>query len=240
MRRALIPFVAFLALLLAACGGGEEAVAPTATAPAVAGSEAVSFLTEDGITIRGHLFGSGETAVVLSHMRPNDQQAWFGFARVLAGQGFAALTYDFRGYGETSGEEDLGLIDRDLAAAVDFLRARGFQRIFLIGASMGGTASLVVAAREEVAGVVAVSAPASFEGLDAEAVMAQVSEPKLFIASLGDQSAYNSLQGLMAKAREPKESRTFDGNAHGTRILEGEYAAQFRDAVIQFLRETGG
>ena len=252
MKRVLIPLLAFLALLLAACAEEEEGpaaptVAPEATAPPaatatiapVAEGEAVSFNTEDGVTIRGYLFGTGETAVVLSHMRPNDQRAWFDFARELADQGFTALTFDFRGYGETGGDKELSLIDRDLTAAVRYLEQQGFARIYLVGASMGGTASLIVAAREDVAGVVIVSAPARFEGLEADAVVADIKEPKLFIASIDDRDAYTSLQAFNRAAGEPKGDLTFEGDAHGTELLESEHAAEFKARIIGFLRETG-
>jgi pimeloyl-ACP methyl ester carboxylesterase len=252
MKRVLIPLLALLALLLVACGEEEEApaaptVPPEATAPPaatatapVAEGEAVSFETEDGVAIRGYLFGSGDTAIILSHMRPNDQRAWFDFARELADQGYTALTYDFRGYGETGGDKELGLIDRDLSAALTFMEKRGYSRIYLVGASMGGTASLIVAAREDVAGVVAVSAPARFEGLEADAAVAEIEEPKLFIASLNDRDAFTSLQAFNRAAGEPKDDLTFEGSAHGTELLEGEHAARFKARIIQFLHETGG
>ena len=162
MRSARLALVVFLALLLGACGGGQKAhpvsptgspvasptlVAPTtpaageATATPVTGTP-VSFVTDDGLTIKGRLFGSGETAVVFAHMYPNDQQVWWGFASEVAGQGYAALTFDFRGYGETGGSKDIAHIDRDLAAAVRYLRQEGYKRVILVGASMGGTAAL--------------------------------------------------------------------------------------------------
>ncbi len=240
MRRVLPPFLVLVAvLLLVACGEEEGAPgAATATAP-VGEGEAVSFETEDGVTIRGYIFGEGDTAVILSHMRLNDQRAWFDFAGELAEQGFAVLTYDFRGYGETGGDKELGLIDRDLSAALDFMQGRGYARIYLIGASMGGTASLVVAAREDVAGVVAVSAPARFEGLAADAAVAEIEEPKLFIASIDDRDAYTSLQAFNREASEPKDDLTLEGGAHGTELLESEHAAKFKARIIQFLRETG-
>jgi alpha/beta superfamily hydrolase len=252
MKRVLIPFLALLTLALTACAGEEEeapvtpTVPPVATAPPAATAtvpaaleEAVSFVTEDGTTIRGHLFGAGDTAVILSHMRPNDQRAWFDFARELAAEGFAALTYDFRGYGETGGDKQLGLLDRDLSAALDFMEGQGFARIYLVGASMGGTASLIVAAREDVAGVVSVSAPARFEGLDADAVVADIVEPKLFIASIDDQSAYDSLRAFVQQATEPSDDLTFEGSAHGTELLEGEHAAEFKAQVLDFLAQAG-
>ena len=62
-------------------------------------------------------------------------------------------------------------------------------RIGLVGASMGGTASPIVAADEgrDVGAVVTLSAPTAFEGLDANAdVLSRITAAKLFIAGLED------------------------------------------------------
>jgi len=232
IRRPLF-LLAILGLILAACGGGEKEAHPT---PDSGVSQAVSFQTADGVTIRGHLFGDGEKLVILCHMRPSDQTSWYGFADELAKTGYSALTFDFRGYGESEGSKELEKIDLDVEAAIETMRDKGYGSIYLVGASMGGTASLIVAARQEVAGVVAISAPADFEGLDAEAAVAgQVSERKLFIASKGDTSAMTSLQRLFDLAPEPKEEKVFEGSDHGTNLLEGKYAAEVKAAIMAFL-----
>ncbi|MDI6858484.1 MAG: alpha/beta fold hydrolase [Dehalococcoidia bacterium] len=229
--KALLPLIAIAAAVFLSCGDDEEAT-PT---PAPLTSEKVSFHTEDGITIRGHLFGDGDVAVILCHMRPSDQTSWYPFAEELADAGYAALTFDFRGYGESDGEQELSLVDLDVEAALRAMRERGHDTVYLVGASMGGTASLMVAAREEVAGVVAISAPAQFEGLNAEEVIAEVGEPKLFIAAEGDASATTSLETLFELAPEPKEQRVFGGSAHGTALLEEEHAAEVKAAITSFL-----
>ncbi len=239
VRRSLV-FLSLTLLLLAACGGatGEPTAPVDQTSPAAEAGTPVSFTTDDGVTIQGHLFGDGDVAVILSHMFPNDQTAWFPFAGELADEGFTALTFDFRGYGESGGDKDIGNITRDLQAALDLMRGRGLGEIYLVGASMGGTASLIVAAQDEVAGVVAISAPQSFQGLEALDVVADITEPKLFIASEGDASAASSLELLFDAAREPKRERLFTGSAHGTALLDSEHGREFRDLVLAFI--SGG
>jgi esterase/lipase len=232
VRRPLLFFVAVLALTLAACGGGKEEPHPT---PSGGVSQAVSFQTADGVTIHGHLFGDGEKLVILSHMRPSDQTSWYGFAEELAKAGYSALTFDFRGYGESGGSKELSKIDLDVEAAIAAMRERGYASIYLVGASMGGTASLTVAARQEVAGVVTVSAPARFEDLNAEEAVGQVSERKLLIASKEDGSAMTSLEKLFELAPEPKEEKVFEGSEHGTDLLEGEHAEELKAAIMAFL-----
>ena len=241
-----LALVALGLLLLAACGGEKEAPAapeasPTAEATPQLGvviSRPVDFTTDDGVTIGGKLFGDGNAAVILSHMFPNDQTAWFPLANELAQDDFTALTFDFRGYGESGGDKEIGEITRDLEAALDFMRGQGFSEIYLVGASMGGTASLIVAAQDEVAGVVAVSAPQSFQGLEALEIVAGISEPKLFIASEDDASAASSLELFFEEAREPKEQRLFTGSDHGTQLLDGDHSREFQDLILQFLERN--
>ena len=259
-------FAAALALSLAACDGGNndtqgspkvtatapsgqasgtltpsEGATPSATTPGGRVSdEAVAFQTDDGVTVRGHVYsspGPQRRAVILAHMFPNDQRAWQAFARELAGIGIAALTFDFRGYGETGGSKDVTKIDHDLSAALLFMKARDYPLIYLVGASMGGTAALKVAASQDVAGVVTVSAPVTFMGLSAQADVPRITERKLFLASRNEaEGGAQAAQQLMQLAPEPKDSFVFEGSAHGTALLEGPNAAAFKDKLIEFMQ----
>ncbi|GBC87771.1 hypothetical protein HRbin12_01789 [bacterium HR12] len=239
MHRALVgPLVA--ASLLAACAGAE---APTALPE---GSRAVSFPAADGVRLEGRLVGEGSVAVVLSHMRPADQRSWWPFAEDLADAGYLVLTYDFRGYcpggvgGCSEGERELGEIWRDVLGAIDFVRGRGARQVVLIGASMGGTASLVAAAQEGVSvdAVVTLSAPASFEGmvLDAD-LLSRVDAAKLFIAGTGDATAADDAQALYAASPPPKRVEILTTDAHGTDILSGNQAGRARTLILQYLAE---
>lgn len=239
-----------LAVLASGCAGSEAPPGDSngeATIVHSGEDEAIGIPFEDDgtlITLRGHFYGPlNEVGVILSHMLPSDQSAWSEFAEELAEEGYAVVTFDFRGFGETGGEgeRDFSMLDEDLSKAVGFLRDRGKQQIFLIGASMGGTTSLVVAAREDVAGVVAVSAPAQFEDQDALAAVASITEPKLlpklFIASEDDTAAVSSLAALIGASGEPKEEQIYTGARHGTDLLQGEHAAAFFELILEFLRE---
>jgi len=229
-----------LAALAAACA--DTAVAPSHESNGDAGdSENVYIVAEADIILNGHLFGrDNDTLVVLTHMRPNDQSAWFEFAEELADNGFAALTFDFRGFGESDGDEDFDELDDDLRVVMEYMRARGWTDILLVGASMGGTAALVVAAEESVLGVVSVSSPAEFEAQNALAAAPAITAPKLFIAAEEDTAAVLSLDELVAAAGQPKESQLYPGNDHGTNLLAGESADAFRTLVLNFLREHRG
>jgi len=192
---------------------------------------------EDPIVLDARVFGDGETGVILAHMRPADQSSWFPFATELAGTGrFTILTFDFRGYGESTGEQNFDRVDTDLEAAYRYMRdTLGIARIFLVGASMGGTASLVVAARAPVDGVVSISSPAQFPPLDALESVGEIAAPKLFITAKDDVPAFRSQEELWELAREPKQQQIYEGDAHGTDLLDSPAAASLKAQVIAFL-----
>lgn len=198
-------------------------------------------IAEDEIVLVGYLFGAeNDVAVILSHMQPNDQRAWFAFAEELANNGYAALTYDFRGHGESEGKEDSNTLDEDLSAVLRYLRdVRGKETIFLVGASMGATTSLVVAAREDVSGVVAVSPPAQFQEQNALEAVPNIAAPMLFIVSEDDAPSL-SFDELVDAAGGAGDVERYEGDAHGTELFQSEHEAAFRARLLRFLGEHGG
>jgi dienelactone hydrolase len=243
LARALAALLA-LALLSAACGG--EQPSPTA---APEGSRAVTFGSADDVALEGRLFGEGSVGVVLSHMRPADQTSWWDFAQDLVDEGYLVLTYNARGYcpgavaGCSQGEQDLGQIWRDVVGAVRFIRSRGANRVVLIGASMGGTASLLAAAEGEVSAdvVVALSAPASFEGMNlTPEVLTKVTAAKLFVAGNADGSAPDDAQSLYAASPTPKRVEILTTDDHGTDILDGNQSGRARNLILTYLEQYVG
>ena len=193
--------------------------------------------------MEGRLFGDGSTGVVLSHMQPADQRSWFAFANRLADQGYLVLTYDFRGYcpggegGCSQGELQIPAIWQDVLGAMDFIRSQGATTVALVGASMGGTASLVAAGQEgtDVAVVITLSAPVSIEGLNADAALLQrVDANKLFIA--GRRGRRRRGVGRAARRDRPAAESGLEivpADDHGTDLLTGS-----RGEAVQRIIET--
>lgn len=82
----------------------------------------------------------------------------------LADKGFAVLSFDFTGLGDSEGEFSetnfSGEVD-DLVCAAHFLRANYAPAAMIVGHSLGGAASILAAARlDEIKAVVTVGAPA--------------------------------------------------------------------------------
>jgi len=121
--------------------------------------EAVSFLTRDGLTLRGWFVPAPRPkgAVVLCHGYAGDCSPDFIYAPLLRDAGYNILFFDFRGHGASDGHNtSLVYLERvDLLAALDFLKSRGIPRVALLGFSMGGAIVLATApASPMVAGVI--------------------------------------------------------------------------------------
>ena len=194
---------------------------------------------DHGAELHGHVFGDGPVGVVLAHMRPADQRAWFPFAAMLARtHRYTVLTFDFRGFGESPGDKDFDAVGEDLRAAYDYLSGQPhIDKMFLVGASMCATASLVLGTQVPVAGVISVSAPGEFPPLDAIAAVPHLTVPKLFIVSSGDVPQAKDEETMYAEATNPKDQAIYDGNAHGTDLLQSPHAQEVEQQIMAFLAQ---
>ncbi len=104
--------------------------------------------TSDGVRLEARYepcaAGRADTAVVLAHGFTGsvDRPAVRRAARALSRRA-AVVTFSFRGHGGSGGRSTVG--DRevlDVAAAVEWARARGHARVVTVGFSMGGSVVL--------------------------------------------------------------------------------------------------
>ena len=224
--------------------GGEGSTSTTPPAAANAGtSRSVSFTTEDGVTLTGHLFGSGNSGAILAHMYPADQTSWYPTAERLAREGYLVLTFDFRGYGESQGTKQIEHLDRDVVAAIREMASEGVVQVALVGASMGGTACLIAADTSKifsqilVTGVATLSAPVEFKGLSADKAAPKILAPLLFIASENDVGA-DGARELQDLAANKGDLQIVPGNDHGTDLLTGPQASKVWELLREFLRQA--
>lgn len=126
----------------------------------------VSF-TAAGVRCAGYLYLPADTGpapcVVLCHGFSGTMDRLFDYAERFAAEGFAALVFDYRGFGESDGEPrqlpDIGGQLADIRAAVACARAHERVdpgRVLLWGNSLGGAHAITVAASDSrIAAVVA-------------------------------------------------------------------------------------
>lgn len=220
--------VAGLILMLAAAAAAQARPEPTH----------VTFRSADGVTLRGHLWAGGPTAVVFSHMYGTTELIWFDLAGVLAAQGYTVLTFDFRGVGRSSGRLVIAQVYRDTLAAMQFIRARGPQRIVLAGASMGGTASIVAAGHTKVDGLVVIASGMRFQGLDVRPHLGTLRMPKLFVVGSRDAPFNQSVRTMYDLTLEPKRLLVVPTALHGTYMFQvARHRAAIYAAITESLRQ---
>ncbi len=202
----------------------------------------ISFPTQDGWTIHGDLYGTGDRAVVLVHGGRFEKGSWEKQAWALVKAGFRALAIDLRGFGQSNegppgARSDFGS-PLDVLAAVRYLRKNGAKTVSVVGASMGGDAAegaLAEANPGEIDRVVllahgAYGPPEKLKGR------------KLFIVSRddlgpGDQPRLSKIRAQYDKAPEPKELVVLEGSAHAQFIFQTDQGERLMREILRFLSE---
>lgn len=240
-RRAFAAAVLAIVLAAPACDRGEEL-----RTEALRASRPVSF-DVGGVELEGRIFGpeEGAAGVVLAHMLPADQSAWFETASALGEQGYRVLTFNFRGYcpggdaGCSEGDKDVDAADEDLRGALAYLQSLGVSRVGLVGASMGGTAALIVASDEgsDVEAVVTLSAPQLIGALSVQPdALAALTAAKLYVAGTGDVTAAQAADAFFDGSQQPKRLELVTTEDHGTDMLTGNQGTRVEGLIEGWLR----
>ena len=170
-------------------------------------------------------------------MYPGNQAAWQPFAEVLAENGYRVLTFDFRGYGESEGERSPETAPAEMRLALDFLRENQAEQIVIIGAGMGGVATIKVAGQEEgVIGIAILSSPRYVENLlIIPNDLAVLNIPSLWIGTRTDiNSEVESLYEEVSS--EDKSIWIYEGSSlPGTFIFEGADGEDLERRLLEFV-----
>jgi alpha-beta hydrolase superfamily lysophospholipase len=271
--------VALLAFLVVGCASGVPATPTSDGTETVSPSQSptqryseVEFGTEDGQTLRGRVWSEGRIGVVLAHgfSQGVAQDAWDEFAEYLAGLGHGVLTFDFRGFcdgdGCSEGSMQLGENWRDATAAVEYLRSRGAERIFIVAASMGGLAAFRAAdeAELDVAGIVSLATPqfpsTYYIGEPPEndvtpERLQRIAAPKLFIAGADDVQLpgqaplkpgvesvrfAEDARVMFEASPEPRQLEIVDSDRHSSDLVIGadpDVVEHTRQLIVEFIEE---
>ncbi len=216
--------------------------------------EAVSFPSPAGMLsgIIHHPCRENIGCIITSHglLSNKDSDKFIALGERFAEEGFTVLRFDFGGCGQSDGNiADTTVTGRkeDLLAALDFMQRRlpGSARpIGLLGSSMGGFVSLLVASgRDEIQAVAAWATPFSFEELregitlscggiiregffeDARLYAAESIVPRvrnlLIIHGDGDETVpLGHARRLYERAREPRHLEIIPGADHSITVPE--------------------
>lgn len=186
--------------------------------------------TSDGLTLQATFYGApvrNAPAVLMLHMLGRDRSTWEGLAQRLQSLGYAVLTIDLRGYGETGGTPDWTLAPGDVKAALEMLgELPGLDsgHIVVIGASIG--ANLGVNACADLpgcVGTVLLSPGLDYRGITTADAMPRLGQrPVLIVASENDNNNPADSVSLDGMAQGDHQLVIYPAAGHGTDMLTAE------------------
>lgn len=208
-------------------------------------------LTKDGVQIFGDYYaGTGSCGIVLLHMMPADRTSWHTLATKLQEAGFHVFAIDLRGHGQSAGgpngyqtfsdaQHQQSLFD--VETAVEFLRAKGAQKIYMAGASIGANLALQYAAEhKEVVAVVLLSPGLDYHGIHADIWMNNLKPDQavLLIASDDDVYSFTSVKALYERSSNLKtrEVKLLTDAGHGTRMFDKN--PEMVDEIVNWLKKV--
>jgi pimeloyl-ACP methyl ester carboxylesterase len=207
----------------------------------------VQLLTEDGVPLAASYYEptrSSAPGVVLFHMLTRTRHDWDDLAARLHAEGFAVLSIDLRGHGESgvdpSGSQaDLLPMRLDAKAARLFLKAQpgvDSGRLAMVGASIGANLAAIDASTDPaVRTVVLLSAGLDYRNLRTDgALRAFGNRPALLVASSDDAYALRSAWRLASAGEGPRQVHVVDNAGHGTVMLNR--APDLLPSVVDWLR----
>ncbi len=210
-----------------------------ALATVAAAQQPISLRADDGGKICADLYGGGVRSVVLAHGGQFKKESWSAQARELRAKGFGVIAIDFRGFGCSSGpgqaDFDNAPFEKDVLAAVRYMKSHGAKTVSVIGASFGGSAAgdaSIKAAPGEIDRIVFLgSAP----NLPADGLKSR----SLFILARDDRNAAGprlpAIRAQYEKAPQPKELILLDGSEHAQHLFETDQSARVMREIQRFL-----
>jgi pimeloyl-ACP methyl ester carboxylesterase len=201
--------------------------------------QTVSFAADDGGQVCADLYGQSSNAVVLAHGGRFNKESWRDQALPLASAGFRVLAIDFRGFGcsKGPGQEDFGNapFEKDVLAAVRYLKAHGAKRVSVVGGSFGGAAAGDASIKSAPGEIDRIIFLGTAPNLPADGLKSRA----LFIVARDDSNGSGPrLPGIRAqyeKTPRPKQLIVLDGSAHAQFLFQSDQNARVMQEIVRFL-----
>jgi pimeloyl-ACP methyl ester carboxylesterase len=205
----------------------------------VGAQETISFPTEDGGLIYADLYGQAARGVVLAHGGRFTKESWRDQAEALAAAGFRVVAIDFRGFGHSRGpgqtDFDTAPFEKDVLAAVHYLKTHGAKTVSVVGGSFGGAAAgdaSIESAPGEIDRIV-------FLGAAPNLPAGKLKSRTLFIVARDDTSGDGPrlprIREQYGRAPEPKELIVLDGSAHAQFLFQTDQRDRVMREILRFL-----
>jgi pimeloyl-ACP methyl ester carboxylesterase len=206
----------------------------------------VEAAASDGLALKGDFYTTGDIpqpAVLLLHMNGSNRQSWEPVIPDLVGAGYAVLTVDLRGFGETGGSTDWEAATTDVQTWLDWLRTQSTVRpeaISIMGASIGSNLALVgCAADEACVTAIAISPGLDYFGVQPLEAATEGLEDRsaLLIAAQRDSVSRDALRAITQEADGEIGVQLYDSSMHGTPLFNPRrVGTHLRQIILAWLQ----
>lgn len=189
-----------------------------------------------GLNLAADVIGPADApCIVFLHGSGQTRQSWGGALSVAGERGYRAVAFDLRGHGDSDwspdGQYDLKLFADDLRSVVEHCS----QPPVLVGASLGGLASMLIAGESQlpIQALVLVDITPRVEMTGAREVMAFMDSAPHGYASLDD--AADAVAAYLPHRKRPKNT---GGLLRNLRLRDGRYFWHWDPAFMQMGRDA--
>jgi pimeloyl-ACP methyl ester carboxylesterase len=224
--------------------------------------ERVVFTSEDGVLLVGSYYkprigtSISTPSVILLHMLGMDRSTWDKFAQELSQNGYAVLSVDLRGHGESIKQANHTIsyqsfmpknfknMTLDVKAAKKYLiegRKANPNQISIIGASIGANLALNYAASDHsIKSVILLSPGLNYRGISTLDAIMKYKNPIYIVTAEDDSESAKDSKILCEKITCAENLKIFENtNVHGTDMLSDKMVgSKLQNIILSWLDST--
>jgi len=224
--------------------------------------ERVVFTSEDGVLLVGSYYkprigtSNSTPSVILLHMLGMDRSTWDKFAQELSQNGYAVLSVDLRGHGESIKQANHTIsyqsfmpknfknMTLDVKAAKKYLiegRKANPNQISIIGASIGANLALNYAASDHsIKSVILLSPGLNYRGISTLDAIMNYKNPIYIVTAEDDSESAKDSKILCEKITCAENLKIFEKtNVHGTDMLSDKViGSKLQSIILSWLDST--
>ena len=224
--------------------------------------ERVVFTSEDGVLLVGSYYkprigtSNSTPSVILLHMLGMDRSTWDKFAQELSQNGYAVLSVDLRGHGESIKQANHTIsyqsfmpknfknMTLDVKAAKKYLiegRKANPNQISIIGASIGANLALNYAASDHsIKSVILLSPGLNYRGISTLDAIMKYKNPIYIVTAEDDSESAKDSKILCEKITCAENLKIFEKtNVHGTDMLSDKIiGSKLQSIILSWLDST--
>lgn len=204
--------------------------------------EDLFLITSDGVRLSA-IYTPAEqprVAAILIHDADTTKEAWENITSALVQYNVSTLAFDMRGYGTSEGTVDYLAVKKDIAAAKEFLLAKGESPTVLIGSNVGSHIALLYALEDtSIQKVLAYGMRRDWQGLEITEEVLEAYHNELYLfAARAQNDHWEETTAIKEYYTGPKKYRLYTGSYDGFRMIHQNFQDAMELSLTWIYREA--